>query len=135
LGEPGGSVVATVDTSFCLAALGDALARFARLEIFNTDQGSQFTSAGFTGALAAAGIKISMDGQGRWMGNVFIEHVWRFLKHEDVYLKGYADGHEAKTGIASWWNFTTISAFIRRSATGRRWPSGAKEWRRRRLWT
>ena len=71
-------------------------------EIFNTDQGSQFTSAAFTGVLAAAGIEISMDGRGRWMDNVFIERLWRSLKHEDVYLKGYADGREAKAGIATW---------------------------------
>ncbi len=95
----------TIDTSFCLAALDDALARFGRPEIFNTDQGSQFTSAAFTGALTAAGIKISMDGRGRWMDNVFIERLWRSLKHEDIYLKGYADGLEAKDGIASWMKF------------------------------
>ena len=70
----------TMDTSFCLAALEDALARFGKPEIFNTDQGSQFTSAAFTGALTAAGIKISMDGRGRWMDNVFIERLWRSLK-------------------------------------------------------
>ena len=63
---------------------------------------SQFTSAVFTGTVAAAGIRISMDGRGRWMDNVFIERLWRSLKHEDVYLKGYADGHEAKAGIAEW---------------------------------
>jgi putative transposase len=95
----------TMDTSFCLAALDDALARFGRPEIFNTDQGSQFTLMAFTGALAAAGIKISMDGRGRWMDNVFIERVWRSLKHEDIYLKGYADGREAKAGIAAWMAF------------------------------
>lgn len=95
----------TMDTSFCLAALEDALARFGRPEIFNTDQGSQFTSAAFTGALTAAGIKVSMDGRGRWMDNVFIERLWRSLKHEDVYLKSYADGREAKAGIASWVEF------------------------------
>ncbi len=95
----------TMDVSFCLAALEDALAKHGHPEIFNTDQGSQFTSAAFTGALTAAGIKISMDGRGRWMDNVFIERLWRSLKHEDVYLKGYADGHEAKIGIASWMEF------------------------------
>lgn len=95
----------TMDVSFCLSALEDALARHGKPEIFNTDQGSQFTSAAFTGALAAAGIKISMDGRGRWMDNVFIERVWRSLKHEDVYLKGYADGCEAKAGIADWMEF------------------------------
>ncbi len=95
----------TMDTSFCLAALEDALARFGKPEIFNTDQGSQFTSAVFTGALAAAKIQTSMDGRGRWMDNVFIERLWRSLKYEDVYLKGYADGREAKAGIASWITF------------------------------
>ena len=80
----------------------EALARFDTPEIFNTDQGSQFTSAVFTGALAAEGIRISMDGRGRWMGNVFIERLWRSLKYEDIYRKGYADGREAKAGIADW---------------------------------
>jgi len=92
----------TMDVSFCLAALEEALAKFGRPEIFNTDQGSQFTSAVFTGALAEAGVAISMDGRGRWMDNVFIERLWRSLKYEDVYLKGYADGLEAARGIAEW---------------------------------
>ena len=92
----------TMDVSFCVAALDEALAKYGTPEIFNTDQGSQFTSAAFTGALAGAGIKISMDGRGRWMDNVFIERLWRSLKHEDIYLKGYADGREAKAGVASW---------------------------------
>jgi putative transposase len=95
----------TMDVSFCVSALEEALARFGRPEIFNTDQGSQFTSAAFTGVLASAGIRISMDGRGRWMDNVFIERLWRSLKHEDVYLKGYADGQEAKAGIAEWVRF------------------------------
>jgi putative transposase len=95
----------TMDVSFCVSALEEALARFGRPEIFNTDQGSQFTSAAFTGTLAKAGIKISMDGRGRWMDNVFIERLWRSLKYEDIYLKGYADGREAKAGIASWITF------------------------------
>src|SRR3954447_2105687 len=95
----------TMDVSFCVSALQEALARCGPPEIFNTDQGSQFTSAAFTGALVAAGIKISMDGRGRWMDNVFIERLWRSLKQEDVYLKGYADGHEAKAGIAEWIGF------------------------------
>src|SRR5213082_226239 len=92
----------TMDTSFCVATLEQALSRFGRPEIFNTDQGSQFTSAVFTGTLAAAAIKISMDGRGRWMDNVFIERLWHSLKHEDIYLKGYADGREAKAGIGDW---------------------------------
>jgi len=95
----------TLDGSFCVSALEEALARFGKPDIFNTDQGCQFTAAAFTGTLAAAGVRISMDGRGRWMDNVFIERLWRSLKHEEVYLKGYADGREAKAGIASWITF------------------------------
>jgi putative transposase len=95
----------TMDVSFCVAAVEEAMARFGEPEIFNTDQGSQFTSAAFTGRLENAGIQISMDGRGRWMDNVFIERLWRSLKHEDVYLKGYADGREAKAGIGEWIRF------------------------------
>lgn len=95
----------TMDAGFCVAALEEALARFGRPEIFNTDQGTQFTSAEFTGTLATAGVRISMDGRGRWMDNVFIERLWRSLKHEDIYLKGYADGREAREGIAQWFAF------------------------------
>jgi putative transposase len=78
----------TMDTSFCLAALEEAFARFGKPEIFNTDQGSQFTSEAFTGMLAAKGVAISMDGRGRWMDNVFIERLWRSLKHEEVVCCG-----------------------------------------------
>ena len=92
----------TMDVPFCVSALEEALARFGRPDIFNTDQGSQFTSAAFTGTLAASGIRISMDGRGRWMDNVFIERLWRSLKYEDIYLKGYADGREARAGIGAW---------------------------------
>jgi len=95
----------TMDASFCLAALEEALARYGKPEIFNTDQGSQFTAAAFTGALLEAGVRISMDGRGRWMDNVFIERLWRSLKYEDVYLKGYADGREAKAGISAYFAF------------------------------
>jgi len=95
----------TMDTAFCVSALEEALARFGKPEIFNTDQGRQFTSAIFTGTLTAAGVKISMDGRGRWIDNVFIERLWRSLKYEDIYLKGYADGHDAKRGIADWITF------------------------------
>ena len=98
----------SMDTSFCVAALEEALARFGTPEIFNTDQGSQFTSAAFTGVLMAAGVRISMDGRGRWMDNVFIERLWRSLKHEDIYLKGYADGREAGAGIAAWIAFYNL---------------------------
>jgi putative transposase len=95
----------TMDASFCVAALEEALAQCSRPEIFNTDQGSQFTSADFTGVLSKAGARISMDGRGRWMDNVFIERVWRSLKYEDIYLKGYADGREAKAGIGEYFTF------------------------------
>ena len=95
----------TMDVSFCVSALEQALQRFGKPEIFNTDQGSQFTSQAFTGMLAQAGIQISMDGRGRWMDNVFIERLWRSLKHEDIYLKGYGDGREAKSGIGEWIRF------------------------------
>jgi putative transposase len=91
-----------MDASFCVAALEEALARHGKPEIFNTDQGSQFTGADFTSALIEAGVRISMDGRGRWMDNVFIERLWRSLKHEDIYLKGYADGREAKAGIGAY---------------------------------
>ena len=95
----------TMDASFCVAALEDALARYGKPEIFNTDQGSQFTSAAFTGVLIEAGVRVSMDGRGRWMDNVFIERVWRSLKYEDVYLRGYADGREARAGIGEYFAF------------------------------
>ena len=95
----------TMDTGFCVSALEAALARFGRPEIFNTDQGSQFTSLEFTGVLATAGIRISMDGKGRWMDNVFIERLWRSLKYEDIYIKGYADGAEVRAGVSQWMEF------------------------------
>ena len=95
----------TMDVSFCVSALEDALARFGKPEIFNTDQGSQFTSAEFTGVLSAAGTRISMDGKGRWMDNVFIERLWRSLKYEDLYIKGYADGAELRAGLGQWFDF------------------------------
>ena len=79
--------------------------RQAQPEIFNTDQGSQFTGSAFTDVLIEAGVRISMDGRGRWMDNVFIERLWRSLKYEDVYLKGYADGREAKAGIGAYFAF------------------------------
>ena len=91
-----------MDASFCVEALEEALARFGKPKIFNTDQGIQFTGGDFTGTLIGAGVRISMDGRGRWMDNVFVERLWRSLKYEDIYLKGYADGLEAKTGIAQW---------------------------------
>jgi putative transposase len=95
----------TLDVAFCVEALEAALARHGRPAIFNTDQGAQFTSAAFTGRLQAAGIAISMDGRGRWLDNVFVERLWRSLKYEEVHLKAYADGHEARAGIGAWITF------------------------------
>jgi putative transposase len=95
----------SMDVSFCLDALDEALARFGKPEIFNTDQGSQFTSTAFTDRLEAAGIRISMDGRGRWLDNVFVERLWRSLKYEEVHLKAYADGGEARAGISAWITF------------------------------
>jgi putative transposase len=95
----------TMDTSFCLAALEEALARYGKPKIFNTDQGAQFTSVAFTGKLEAAGVAISMDGRGRFMDNIFIERLWRSIKYEEVHLKAYADGREALIGIGSWMTF------------------------------
>ena len=92
----------TMDGSFCVAALEDALARYGRPDIFNTDQGSQFTSPRFTGLLTAAGIRVSMDGRGRWMDNVFIERLWRSMKYECVYLHAFELGSEARAGIGRW---------------------------------
>jgi putative transposase len=92
----------TMDVEFCIAALEEALAGFGRPEIFNTDQGSQFTSLQFTGVLQAAGIRISMDGRGRWMDNVFIERLWRSLKYECVYLHAFETGSELRAGLTKW---------------------------------
>ena len=95
----------TMDTRFCIEALEEALARHGRPRIFNTDQGAQVTSSAFTCKLEAAGIAISMDGRGRFMDNIFIERLWRSIKYEEVHLKAYADGREARAGIGSWMNF------------------------------
>ena len=92
----------TMDTGFCVEALEEALALYGAPEIFNTDQGSQFTSEAFTGVLKAAKVKISMDGKGRWVDNVFIERLWRSLKYEEVYLKAYESAAEAREGIGKW---------------------------------
>ena len=81
---------------FCVEALEEALARHGRPEIFNTDQGSQFTSADFTGAMETAGVRISMDGKGRFLDNIFTELLWRSLKYEDVYLHADRTGGEAR---------------------------------------
>ena len=95
----------TMDASFCVEALNDALARYGRPEIFNTDQGSQFTSLDFTGVLKDAGVMISMDGRGRCMDNIFIERLWWSLKYEAVYLHELTDGFEAERVIGGWIEF------------------------------
>ena len=92
----------TMDVAFCVEALQEALARFGRPEIFNTDQGSQFTSAEFTDVQRAANVRISMDGRGRWMDNVFIERLWRSLKYECVYLHAFETGSELRAGLTRW---------------------------------
>ena len=95
----------TMDTDFCVAALEEALGKYGKPNIFNTDQGSQFTSDAFTGMLAENGVAISMDGRGRWMDNVFIERLWRSLKYEEIYLHAYENGIEARQGIKKWMDF------------------------------
>jgi putative transposase len=82
--------------------LEEALAGYGRPEIFNTDQGSQFTSPRFTSVLQRAGVRISMDGRGRWMDNVFIERLWRSLKYECVYLHAFETGSELRAGLSRW---------------------------------
>lgn len=91
----------SMDAEFCLAALEDAL-RYGRPEIFNTDQGSQFTSQEFTGRLAAESIAISMDGKGRAIDNVMIERLWRTVKYENIYLKDYATGADCHQGLQAY---------------------------------
>jgi putative transposase len=95
----------TLDASFCIEALEEALGRFPAPEIMNTDQGAQFTSEGFTGLLFSHGVKISMDGRGRWLDNVFIERLWRSVKYEEVYLKAYESIPEARRELAACFDF------------------------------
>ena len=95
----------TMDAGFCVEALKEATARYGRPEIFNTDQGSQFTSLEFTGLLKDTGVAISMDGRGRCMDNIFIERLWRSLKYEAVYLHDLTDGFVAERVIGAWIDF------------------------------
>jgi putative transposase len=95
----------TLDASFCTEALQEALARYGTPEIFNTDQGSQFTSEAFTEILQKHSIEISMDGKGRWLDNVFIERLWRSVKYEDIYLKGYDSIGAARQGLKTYFDF------------------------------
>jgi len=95
----------TLDGDFCVEALEEALERYGKPEIFNTDQGAQFTSSAFTGVLEDAGVAISMDGKGRWVDNVFVERLWRSVKYEEVYLHAYESVAEASAGLARYFAF------------------------------
>lgn len=95
----------TLDTSFCVEALREALMRFGQPDIFNTDQGSQFTDQDFTSILLARGVKVSMDGKGRCLDNIFVERLWRSLKYEEVYLNDYDSPQEARDGIGRYLEF------------------------------
>lgn len=94
----------TQDTVFCLEALDEALMQGCP-EIFNSDQGCQFTSAAFTGRLLAAGVQVSMDGRGRVFDNIFIERLWRTVKYEEIYLHDYRDGRELEQGLTTYFQF------------------------------
>jgi putative transposase len=94
----------TMDVGFCMEALEKAMAR-AKPQIFNSDQGSQYTSTAFTQRLLEAEIQISMDGKGRCFDNIFIERLWRTLKYEDIYLKDYTDGHALWHGLSAYLDF------------------------------
>ncbi len=94
----------TLDADFCVEALEEALSK-GKPEIFNTDQGSQFTSEGFTGVLEQHTVRISMDGKGRYIDNIFVERLWRTVKYEEVYLKAYSNGREAEAGLEAYFYF------------------------------
>jgi putative transposase len=95
----------TLTADFCVEAMQEALAKFGPPEIFNTNQGSQFTSVEWTDVLDAAGVAISMDGKGRWIDNAFIERLWRSVKYEEVYLYGYQNGTEVSTALTRYFSF------------------------------
>jgi putative transposase len=95
----------TMTTDFCVAALEEAIAKYGPPEICNTDQGAQFTSAAWTDLLKAANVRISMDGKGRWVDNVFIERLWRSVKYEDVSLRAYDNGRDLSAGLTRYFDF------------------------------
>lgn len=101
-------VSTTLDSDFCVDALEEALSRFGRPEIFNTDQGSQFTAAAFTNVLRDHGVAISMDGKGRYLDNIFVERLWRSLKYEEIYLHAYDTPQEARAGIGRYFEFYNV---------------------------
>lgn len=118
----GWAVSNTMDTGLCLLALNRALAATGRTpEIFNTDQGCQFTSAEWTERLEKLGVKISMDGRGRWMDNVFIERLWRSLKYEEIYLRDHATVPELESGVEAW--FERYNVWRPHEALGNRTPT------------
>lgn len=109
----------TLDGSFCLDALERALAG-SRPEVFNTDQGTQFTAEAFTGRLEAAGVQVSMDGKGRCLDNVFVERLWRSVKYEDIYLRGYETASQLRAGLSAYFAF--YNGQRRHQALGYRTP-------------
>ena len=116
----------TMDGTLCQGALADAVAQSTRLpDIFNTDQGSQFTSEQWSGKLDELGIAISMDGKRRWMDNVFIERLWRSVKHEEIYLREYSTLPELETGLRRW--FERYNTWRPHQALGNRTPSQAHQ--------
>lgn len=98
----------SMDASFCVDCLEDALREYGSPEVFNSDQGSQFTSAAFTDVLKREGVAISMDGRGRALDNIFVERLWRNVKHEDVYLRGYANMAELTVGLAQYFAYYNV---------------------------
>ena len=111
----------TMETDFCVEALKEAMARFGKPEIFNTDQGVQFTAAAFIEQLEAQGVQISMDGKGRFLDNIFIERLWRSLKYEEVFIRAYVSVAEARLGIGNWITFYNDER--KHQALGYRTPS------------
>lgn len=105
------SVSSTMDAAWCSQVLRQALAEYPAPTIFNTDQGSQFTSDEFTSVLAGSGIQISMDGKGRALDNIFVERLWRTVKYEDIYLRAYSDGWELETGLSRYFEFYNYRRF------------------------
>jgi len=101
----------TLDASFCVEALEEAIRRYGKPEIFNTDQGSQFTSKAFTGVLLKHEIKISMDGKGRALDNVLVERLWRSVKYEDIYIRGYETMKDVKFGLREYFKFYNEERF------------------------
>jgi putative transposase len=97
-----------MSTDFCVEALEEALTRYGTPEIFNTDQGAQFTAEDFTAVLLAKGVRVSMDGRGRWVDNVFVERLWRSVKYEDIYLHAYESVRELKAALACYFEFYNV---------------------------